>query len=34
MISEVIRESDELEHRFLSCGLGEVKYLQSLLWSE
>jgi len=34
MISEVIREADELEHFLLSRGLRKVKDLQSLLWSE
>ena len=32
MISEVIREADELEHFLLSRGLRKVKALQSLLW--
>jgi hypothetical protein len=32
MISEVIREADELEHFLLSRGLRKVKDLQSLLW--
>jgi hypothetical protein len=34
MISEVIREADELEHFLLSRGLRKVKDLQSLLWGE
>ena len=34
MISEVIREADELEHLLLSRGLRKVKDLQSLLWGE
>jgi hypothetical protein len=34
MISEVIRESDELEDCLLNRGLGKVKDLQALLWSE
>ncbi len=34
MISEVIREADELEHFLLSHGLRKVKDLQSLLWGE
>ena len=34
MISEIIREADELEHLLLSRGLRKVKDLQSLLWGE
>ena len=34
MISEVIREADELGHILLSRGLRKVKDLQSLLWGE
>ena len=34
MISEVIREADELGHLLLSRGLKKVKDLQSLLWGE
>ena len=34
MISEIIREADELEHLLLSRGLRKVKDLQSFLWGE
>ncbi len=34
MISEVIREDDELEQLLMSRGLRKVKDLQSLLWGE
>jgi hypothetical protein len=34
IISEVIREADELEHLLLSRGLRKVKDLQSFLWGE
>ena len=34
MISEVIREDDELEHFLLSCEMRKVKDLQSLRWGE
>jgi len=34
MISEVIRETDELQHFLLSRGLRKVKDFQSLLWGE
>ena len=34
MISEVIHESDGLKNCFLNRGLGKVKDLQALLWSE
>ena len=34
MISEEIREADELGHLLLSRGLRKVKDLQSLLWGE
>ena len=34
MISEVIREADELGHLLLSRGLRKVKDLQSLLWGD
>ena len=34
MISEVIRETDELRHFLLSRGLRKVKDFQSLLWGE
>ena len=34
MISEVIRQADELGHLLLSRGLRKVKDLQSLLWGE
>jgi len=34
MISEEIRETDELQHFLLSRGLRKVKDFQSLLWDE